>query len=114
MAGLGAKVTIYDASALASPRYARAACLEAIVADASDIGAHRLVLEQDDSLLRSDQRLLYQQVRKVGCAETLAYEHMRPSAECLLWVPDAVAWCWAKGGDWKRRVRSMVGDVRTL
>lgn len=114
MGTLGAAVTIYDASAITSARDARAACLEAVVSDAADLDAHRLVLEQDDSLLRSDQQLLYRQVRKAGCDQRLTYEHMRPSAECLLWVPDAVAWCWAKGGDWKRRVSPMVTAVRTL
>ena len=114
MASLGAKVTIYDASAITSAQWARTACLEAIVTDAAELGAHRLVLEQDDSLLKSDQRLLYQQVRKTGCADTLTYEHMRPSTESLLWVPDAAAWCWSKGGDWKRRVRPMIEAVRTL
>jgi hypothetical protein len=114
MVTLGAKVTIYDASAQCSEGEARASCLEATIADAADLGAHRLVLEQDDSWLERDRKLLYQQVRKAGCAETLTYEHMRPSSECLLWIPDAIAWCWAKGGDWKRRVAPMISTVRTL
>lgn len=114
MITLGATVTIYDASALSGEGEARAACLEATVADAADLGAHRLVLEQDDSWLAADRKLLYQQVRKTGCAQTLAYEHMRSFEESLLWIPDAAAWCWAKGGDWKRRVQPMITKVRTL
>ena len=114
MVKLEASVTIYDASAISSQKEARIACLESLVADAATMGAHRLVLEQDDSLVKSDKELLYQQVRKTGCAETLHYEHRRPSAESLLWIPDAVAWGWVKGGDWKRRVQPMIKDVRKL
>jgi hypothetical protein len=39
---------------------------------------------------------------------------MRCHEEQLLALPDIVAWCWAKGGDWKRRIRPIVCDVRKL
>ena len=42
------------------------------------------------------------------------YEHLSPRMEPLLWIPDAVAWCWAKGGVWKDRVLPLVDGVRTL
>jgi hypothetical protein len=32
----------------------------------------------------------------------------------LLAIPDAIAWCWAKGGDWRRRIESVVTDVREV
>jgi hypothetical protein len=25
--------------------------------------------------------------------------------DALLWVPDAVVWAWAKGGEWREQVR---------
>jgi hypothetical protein len=37
-------------------------------------------------------------------SDTLRYEHRRAAAEQLLTLPDAIAWCWAKGGDWRRRI----------
>jgi hypothetical protein len=38
----------------------------------------------------------------------LLYEHLKPHEEPLLWVPDAVAWCYGNGGDWRRRVAPLV------
>ncbi len=72
------------------------------------------MIEQDDSLVRSDQVTLYRAVRRNGVESSLVYEHMSPRMEPLLWIPDAVAWCWAKGGVWKERVLPLVDEVRTL
>jgi len=55
----------------------------------------------------------YRRVREVGCVD-LRYEHRRASSEVLLALPDAVAWCWAKGGDWRRRIAPAVTEVRTV
>jgi hypothetical protein len=38
--------------------------------------------------------------RAEDCRSTVRYEHRKGSAESLLAVPDAIAWCWAKGGEW--------------
>ena len=44
-------------------------------------------------------------------AAGLEYEHLRAREEPLLWVPDAVAWCYGAGGDWRRRVSPLVDAV---
>ena len=56
-----------------------------------------LVIEQDDSLLDWDRRQLYALARETRLP-LLRYEHRRASAEQLLAIPDAIAWCWVKGG----------------
>ena len=68
-------------------------------------------LEQDDSLIESDRRVLYERVRVAGCEHTLRYEHKAAHEECLLAIPDAVAWCWAKGGEWRRRAEPIVAEI---
>jgi hypothetical protein len=50
-----------------------------------------------------DTQHLIEFTRAAGCRDTLRYEHRRASAEQLLAIPDAIAWCWANGGDWRRR-----------
>ena len=96
----GVQATIYDAGrSNRSELDARRACLHPLVVDAAAISAAMLVLEQDDSLLRWDNQQLVEITREVGCREMLRYEHRRAAAEQLLAVPDAIAWCWAKGGD---------------
>jgi len=109
------QATIYNAGrGNRSELDARRGCLHALVSDAAAIGAAMLVLEQDDSLLRWDNQRLVEITREVGCRDTLRYEHRRAAAEQLLAIPDAIAWCWAKGGDWRRRVEPVVADVRSV
>ncbi|MEY9214261.1 hypothetical protein [Thermobifida halotolerans] len=112
MTGLKARVEIYDASDH-HPRDARTRCLEAITEDLAGRGRVRLVLERDDSVLNHDKRVLYERVRKFGATE-LEYVFMRAHEECLLAIPDAVAWCWAKGGSWRSAVESMVDQTHRL
>lgn len=107
-------VTVYDATRIKSAVEARAACLTAAVEDLAEVGAQRITIEQDDSLVASDRRVLYTAVRKFGVADTLAYEHLQPHKEPLLWVSDAVAWCVMKGGDWRHRVDPIITGVRKL
>jgi hypothetical protein len=109
----GVSATVYDTGR----RYpneleARAACLRAVIEDLADGHQTLLVLEQDDSLIRWDRQRLIESTRDLGCRSTLRYEHRRAKADLMLCVPDAVAWCWARGGWWKQRISDVVADVR--
>ena len=115
IASTGATATIYNAGRPGRRELdAREACLRALVADVAAAGHHMLVLEQDDSLRWGDQQHLIEITREDGCRDTLRYEHRRAEHELLLAVPDAVAWCWAKGGHWHDRVQRLVTEVRPL
>ena len=35
---------------------------------------------------------------------TLRWDLLVAKADPLLWVPDAVAWSWMRGGEWRRAV----------
>lgn len=108
------RVDVYDARAVSDERVARGLCLEQIVHDLAQLDGHRLVIEQDDSLVRSDQETLFRAVRANRAAGTLVYEHLSPRLEPLLWIPDAIAWSWVKGGAWRDRVMPVVRTVTTL
>jgi len=100
----GVEVVVYDAGKrYPTQRRARGECLRAVVADAAaeaaEAGETRLVLEQDDSLVQWYAQRLIELARATGCRERLRYDHLRASVEQLLAVPDAVAWCWACGGE---------------
>ncbi|MFI9641273.1 hypothetical protein ACIG87_14620 [Micromonospora sp. NPDC051925] len=68
------------------------------------------MIERDDSTLKADQRLLFEEVRRAGIAGQLRYDHLKAHEECLLAIPDALAWCWARGGHWRTAVRAMVTE----
>jgi hypothetical protein len=72
------------------------------------------VLEQDDSILRWDRKFLYEAVRAAGLEGRVRYEHHRAKAELLLSVPDAIAWCWARGGQWKEHVKPAIMQVKQV
>jgi len=87
----GVTATIYDAGRRhQNERERRAACLTALVVDAAARDDAMLVLEQDDTLVVSDRKLLYRATREAGCPD-LRYEHRRAAAEQLLALPDAIA-----------------------
>ncbi|MET9318412.1 hypothetical protein ABZX12_41920 [Kribbella sp. NPDC003505] len=80
----------------------RRRCLEAIVRDnAGD--AERLVIERDDSTYDKDHTTLHAACHRFGCFD-LRWELLAPKLDALLWVPDAVAAAWARGGHWRRLV----------
>ncbi|WP_444949608.1 hypothetical protein [Micromonospora ureilytica] len=111
---LSAHAVIFDARRHRDPRMAREACLVELVEHAAKIDAARLVLERDDSTFQADQRLLFEQVRKSGTSGNLRYDQLRAHEECLLAIPDALAWCWAKGGRWKTSVQRVVRETRQV
>ena len=112
LTSVGVTATIYDAGGAERPQLTRrAACLAAIATDAHLAGHYHLVLEQDETLLRFDREQLIECLRAIGNA-TLTYEHRPSGQEILLGIPDAIAWAWARGGDWRRRARPLVTDVR--
>lgn len=111
----GVKATIYRAT---SPMYRtererRAACLRTLVYDHAGTDT-RIVLDQDDTMLSWDNQHLIEYTRIAGCRDTLHYEHKRPHADALLAIPDAIAWCWAKGGNWQQLITPTVSAVRDV
>ena len=105
-------VVIYDSS-LCARRRQREACLEHVVRDLAKSGASLLVIESDESVVALGRRLLFRYVRQLDC-DTLEYRHLRAREEPLLAVPDALAWCWHRGGHWRKRVASLVSDVQQI
>jgi hypothetical protein len=75
--------------------------LRNLVRFAEEIGATKIVLEMDESTLKVDQAILRGFVRSEG--ETLRQFQILPRhAEPLLWVPDAIAWSYQRGGEYRR------------
>ncbi|KAF0964936.1 MULTISPECIES: hypothetical protein [Rhodococcus] len=104
---LDVHVRVYDATTL-DAKTGRTRCLEQLVTDLAAEGASRLVLEQDDSLVKADRATLYTATRRHGVEEKLRYQHLPARSEPMLWIPDAVAWCLARGGQWPARVAPII------
>lgn len=100
--------------ATTSDAVGRRACLRALVSYAASEGHSEMVFERDASIEQSDRQILYREVQQHGLVGSLAYTFEAPHGEPLLWVADAVAWSYAKGGDWRRRASPLISGVTLL
>jgi len=67
-----------------------------------------------DSLVSHDRKLLFSARRRQELAETFEYTHRRRREEPCLWVPDAIAWAYARGGPWRARIQPLVAAVTVV
>jgi hypothetical protein len=94
----------------ADDKTARTACMRALLTDAVDAGATRIVIERDESVASADRRIIRDHLLAHESSE-LVYEHMSAHEEPLRWVADALAWAHQAGGDWSRRFGPITADV---
>ncbi|WP_290051663.1 hypothetical protein [Amycolatopsis solani] len=87
---------------------ARQRCLAHLTQDLLGAQAHRLVLDSRDHRDGHDRRTLQHALGFRPSKTELTYEHVDSTAEPLLWISDAVAWCVGAGGDWRRRASPLV------
>jgi hypothetical protein len=85
-----------------------------LVADLHVVGATRLVIESRSGRDEQDRRTIFAALREGDPHATLAYEHMRPHEEPLLWPADAIGWAYSAGGDWRRRADPLLEKVTEL
>lgn len=84
-------------------------CLGRLITEACRARVRDLILERDESVMQSDKRLIAQILREENTDFT--YRHAQPHEEPLLWVSDAVVWCFVKGGDWTRRSEALLANI---
>ena len=106
MCELDVRVSVWLVQQL-SDKEARPRCMGALVDEAIRAGTDQLIIERDASLERIDRQLIATALRR-QYAQRPRYSHAAPHEHPLLWVSDAVAWCYSKGGDWTRRVDTIV------
>lgn len=111
---LGVQAVIYNAGRVGTEKVRRARCLEALVEDAAKHDRVKIVFDLDESLRSWDRQRMIELTRPAGLRERITYEHQTRHGELLLAVPDAIAWCWARGGEWRTRIQPIIADVRDV
>ena len=92
----------------------RRALLTALVLDLAPDGLARLVLDSRDRVGdHADRQVIHEAMRASG-GDTFGFAHLRSHEEPALWVPDVVAWCWGAGGEWRRRIDSIIDHAREV
>ena len=85
---------------------ARAAILARMATDLRKLGVSRLTLETREGQDHRDRAGLYR-VLGPSPKPPFTYGHDQPASEPLLWVPDAVAWAWGRGGHWRANLKEL-------
>lgn len=105
---------IMDARGIKDPISARKAAIGQLADEAVRVGAALLRLEPDGPAVVTDRQAIYERLRRAGCAETVSYSHVAAVSESLLAIPDAVAWCYGKGGKWRSMAEPLIAKVIEL
>jgi len=92
----------------------RQECMARLVADLLNRQAHRLVIDSRSNKDAHDKRTLRHLLGPHPSASRLVYEHVDSTAESLLWIADAVAWCYGAGREWRKRVDPITAAVVDL
>lgn len=114
--GLDVAVTVYCAKPADHSGHcgARDACLRQTAADGVALGIQRMVLDRNDNFEQRDKRSIIVGASAAGVSEVpFDYHHMARHEEPLLWIPDVLGWCYARGGRRRAQVVSTV-QVTTL
>jgi hypothetical protein len=93
-------------------RRVRADCLTAIVEHLQGLDRDVvLFIERREGRDSEDHRTMD---RGRHPESVLTYQHLVPSADPLLWLPDCFVWPVGAGGDWLRRVRPAIEIIREV
>ena len=107
IAELSLRIVIIEAPRFAAQPSQRTAGLETLVGLCAEWEADRLVIERDENTVGLDRRVLAARARTLRHPRPLTFAHVPASQEPLLWIADAVAWSWSRGGDYRRRIEAM-------
>lgn len=110
---MGIQARLYSIAGL-NPIAARPMVFGALMDDLSDLKATRLVFERDASVQQTDEYILRNGLVKRSLKNDVEYSHVGKSDEPLLWIADAIAWSYARGGDFRRRVIPLIDSVKEL
>lgn len=93
-------VWVLDASGGSGKEHERRArALNSLLDEVSGAAA-RFVFDRDTTMERFDRRLM----SAVPSHVRPTHVHHNRHEEPLLALPDVIAWCWARGGEWRRRL----------
>ena len=86
---------------------ARRWCLEMLLDDLPKEEQFKLVLDRDEAFVSFDQRIITNTSKVNNLNRGNIHGHDEPEYEPLLWIPDAIAWSYAKNGIWRTRVKEL-------
>ncbi|OLR90889.1 hypothetical protein [Actinokineospora bangkokensis] len=99
---------VYTAHCSGGEERARRRCVQQLGHDLVKLGAGRLVLDSRETRDEADRATLHRVLACYPPDQGFVFEHLDSCWDELLWIADAVAWCYGAGGDWRRRIAPVV------
>lgn len=90
---------------------ARELLLGHLLSDLLPLKCQRLIIESRETNQNTRERSQIAAAIRKGVAPQMTYEHMRPHEEPLLWIPDAIAWAYGAGREWRSNVDALLSHV---
>jgi hypothetical protein len=94
--------------------FARDLCLKALVASLCSAENYVIIFDMDFTRLSADRQTLIIELDKSEMREKVEYRHQEPHHEYLLWLPDAIAWSYARGWPWKDQLKRFALTIHKL
>jgi len=88
-------------------KYARELCIRQMVADLQQSEQYSIIFDADENHSVNDGKIIRSALQQRGMLSQVEYRHQEPSAEVLLWIPDAIAWAYARGGVWRKHISDL-------
>ena len=85
---------------------ARRAILQKMVPDLRSKGVALFVLDSRQGQDHKDRATIHSLLGS-NPEPAFEYYHHRSAHEPILWIPDAVAWAWGRGGNWRKQVEQL-------
>lgn len=96
--GIEASVTMYVTTRTRkTEEQDRQRCLAEAVGELVRRRAQRVVIDSREEQDRHDEMTIYRALGGRPSTTGVIYEHLGSTASPLLWIPDAVAWCYGAG-----------------
>jgi len=94
------------------PKGARDACIRQAAHDGVDLRLQRMILDKIDSLVARDRAAIIAGAASAGARVVpFDYDHMQRHEEPLLWIADALAWSYARGGSFRAQAAGLLRVV---
>lgn len=103
-------VTLHISTLKKTP-HARKQTIQSAVADLCSRDVTRLTFDRDRTTERADRAAVHEKlstIRRMGAFEYLHEDKVR---EPCLWIADAAAWCWQRGGREKQLAMRLIAKI---
>lgn len=111
MATMPADAMLYQSACGRHDEPARQACVDRLTRELLAMDAHRLVMDSRQHRDIEDARTIRAALGIRARDTNFVYEHVDSTIEPLLWLSDAVAWCFNARGGWRKKTDKLVTRV---